>query len=53
MNGLIGGSILTGLFTLLVILAIPIAISIFIIKKLIDYAAKKFAEEFSKKNIRF
>lgn len=53
MGNIIGASILGGTITLLLVLAIPIAISVLIIKKMIDYAAKKFAEEFSKRNIRF
>lgn len=47
-----GGSILGIIIGVLAILAIPVVISIFIIKAIIDYAAKKFAEEFSKRNIR-
>ena len=38
-----------GLIALLLIIGVPIAIWIFAIKKIIDYAAKKFAEEFDKK----
>lgn len=38
-----------GLIALLLIIGVPIAIWIFAIKKIIDYAAKKFAEEFEKR----
>lgn len=37
-----------GLIVILLIAIIPIAIWTFIIRKIIDYAAKKFAEEFDK-----